>query len=172
MNITIDPTLRYLGSHAELMILLTRLHLFAQMGHLMDAAQRQRNARDFIEPIHSAIMDHHAEEERHLFVELRAQKASPEDEQLVVSLTNRLTREHRSIEKLWQPIHQCLEALLYGGSALPDAQACGELAARYQQHASFEETVMLPLARRLLLHDDSSGPVELNHRIDNLPRFF
>lgn len=172
MNATVDPTLRYLGSHAELMVLLTRLHLFSQMGHLMDPEQQRRNVRDFIKPIHAAIMDHHAEEERELFVELRAQEASEKDNQLAVSLTNRLTREHRAIEKMWAPIHQCLVALLDGGSELPGASECGELAARYQQHATFEETVMLPLARRLLLNGDSSGLAELNHRIDDLPRFF
>lgn len=172
MNTTVDPTLRYLGSHAELMIVLTRLHLFSQMGHLMEPEQQRLNARDFIKPIHAAIMEHHAEEERELFVALRAQEASVEDQQLIVSLTNRLTREHRAIEKMWEPIHQCINALLDGGSALPSAQDCGELVVRYQQHATFEETVMLPLARRLLLNDDSSGPTELNHRIDDLPRFF
>jgi len=172
MNTSIDPTLRYLGAHAELMVVLTRLHLFAQMGHLMSPEQQQENARDFILPIHSAIMEHHAEEERELFVALRAQKASTKDQQLAVSLTNRLTREHRAIEKMWAPIHQCLKDLLDGGSALPNAKDCEKLVARYRQHATFEETVMLPLARRLLLDDDASGVTELNHWIDDLPRFF
>lgn len=172
MNATVDPTLQYLGSHAELMVILTRLHLFSQMGHLMEPEQQRQNAQDFILPIHSAIMEHHAEEERELFVELREQQASDEDAQLVVSLINRLTREHRSIEQLWEPIHQTLAALVAGGTELPDEKKCGELAMRYQQHANFEETVLLPLARRLLLNGDSSSPAELNHRIDNLPRFF
>ncbi|MFK7964839.1 MAG: hemerythrin domain-containing protein [Burkholderiaceae bacterium] len=172
MNTTIDPTLRYLGSHAELMVILTRLHLFSQMGHLMEPEQQRKNAEDFINPIHAAIMEHHAEEERELFVELQAQPASDEDKQLVVSLVNRLTREHRSIERQWDTIHQALNTLLAGGSELPSQEDCGELAERYQQHAMFEETVMLPLARKLLLNQDGSSSAELSHRIDHMPRFF
>ncbi len=172
MNTTVDPTLRYLGSHAELMVILTRLHLFSQMGHLMDSEQQRKNAQDFIKPIHAAILEHHAEEESELFVDLLAQQASDDDKQLVVSLINRLTREHRSIEKQWEPIHQALCALLEGGSELPDKDDCGELVERYQQHATFEETVMLPLARKILLDGDSSSSAELNHRVDDLPRFF
>ena len=42
---------------------------------------------------------------------------------------------------------------------------------RNRSHASFEETVVLPLAKRLLLDPvGTGGPIELGHRIDRLPR--
>ncbi|MGH1360714.1 MAG: hemerythrin domain-containing protein [Burkholderiaceae bacterium] len=171
MNATIDPSLRFLGAHAELLVTLTHLSLFAKTVELLTEEQQMINAGRFLEPLSSGFAEHHADEEKLLFPNmLRLAKGAELD--LVVSLSNRLTREHRAIETAWSRIEPTLITLTQTAGTPLDPLACTDLLERYRQHAKFEETVVLPLADRLFgdsgeFLDGQSG--RFRHRIDNLP---
>lgn len=174
MNFAIDATLRFLGAHAELQEHLTRLKLYAQRAHLLTLAQQQRNAASLLNTLKVGISDHHRDEEMALFPPMLAAAAPGNESALVVSLINRLTREHRAIESAWNGLSKTLEGVQAGSQVLPDLALCSDLLDRYEQHAKFEETVVLPIAYRLLSAGaplDRPDTAALRHRIDNLPGY-
>ncbi len=171
MNATIDPTLRFLGAHSELLVTLTHLSLFAKTFDLLTPDQQSTNASQFLEPLSTGFPEHHADEERSLFPEMQ-RLAQGTEREMVVSISNRLTREHRAIESAWEQVRQCLEKLTRSGGEAPDPAACLALLDRYRQHAKFEETVVLPLADKLFGGNSPLLQAEtgrFRHRIDNLP---
>lgn len=171
MNATIDPTLRFLGAHSELLVTLTHLSLFAKTFNMLTPEQQSINAAQFLDPLSTGFPEHHADEEKSLFPEMQ-RLARGRELEMVVSMSNRLTREHRAIESAWQQVEQGLQALTRSDGPAPDPRACNALLDRYRQHAKFEETVVLPLADKLFGRDSAllagqSG--RFRHRIDNLP---
>ena len=91
----------------------------------------------------SAGRQHHADEERDLFPQLRTEPA-------LSGLLDTLAREHAVMESLWQR----LEPLLAAPDTIHDldafAQLAGEFNALYRQHIARENSELLPLAEQLL----------------------
>lgn len=107
----------------------------------------------------SAGRQHHADEERDLFPQLRTEPA-------LSGLLDTLAREHAVMESLWQrldrplparstsSIHGVVEPLLAAPDTIHDldafAQLAGEFNALYRQHIARENSELLPLAEQLL----------------------
>ena len=106
MEIPGDPTLRYLGAHADVLVILTRLSLFAQTAALLTPEQRQENAVGFIEPLQAAINEHHADEESTLFVQMIDLARDATEKETTQNLISQLVQEHRDIEATWSEVRQ------------------------------------------------------------------
>ena len=174
MQATSDPTLRFLGAHADVLVILTRLSLFAHTAAKLTPEQQRENALSFIDPLQAAINEHHIDEERTLFTQLVERARTAEEKELIQSQVAQLTQEHRLIESTWSGIRDSLVSLSEGSAELPDSKQCADLLHRYQKHASLEETVLLPLGQQILSGSGEgavTGPGGLRHRVDNLPRY-
>ncbi len=174
MQVLSDPTLRYLGAHADVLVILTRLSLFAQTAPMLTPEQQRENALSFVEPLQAAINEHHIDEERALFTRLAELARTPEEKELIQSQIGQLTREHRLIESIWSDIRDTLVKLAEGSADMPDRKQCADLLTRYQKHATDEETVLLPLGQQILSGSGQgapAGPGDLRHRVNDLPRY-
>jgi hemerythrin-like domain-containing protein len=103
------------------------------------------------------VLEHHDEEERELFPSLRHSAAPGDESGLVQALINRLEREHRELESLWDRVEPALRRLGRGKPAELDERVIEQLVASYVAHARFEETAVLPLAERILKSGDRSA---------------
>ncbi|QJR14243.1 hemerythrin domain-containing protein [Usitatibacter palustris] len=94
--------------------------------------------------------NHHLDEEEDLFPALVA-VASSESAETVRSLVARLRYEHETLDALWAPVREGLEAIAGGLDGAPVTPAdAGRLAQAYAQHIAQEEGLLIPLARHLL----------------------
>ena len=101
----------------------------------------------------ASVGEHHGDEERELFPAVERSATRGEEAMRVAAIAKRLTAEHRHIESLWQQVRPMVRRLAAGRHALVDAHAVAQLLDIYAEHASFEETVYLPLAQRILVRD-------------------
>ena len=164
-------TVQFLGAHAETLNVLTQLKLLAQIGANMSLEQRQRLASKITAGLHHSLTDHHRDEEQVLFPALHRRAAGTDDAKLVVSLTTQLTREHRASEAIWSRIQPVLRKLESGEDVLIPIKASLGLAEQYAAHTAFEETVLLPMAARILTDGDKDTldlSLALRHNLQNL----
>lgn len=169
-----EATAQFLGAHADALNALTRLRLFAQMASRMQASQRAQIAAEIIASIGNRLAEHHADEEQVLFPSMLSAATSAADHQTVRSLSDRLIAEHRQIEALWNPIRNQLESVVNQIEASVSQAGCVELAQAYAMHIQFEETVVLPLAARLMStagQRAANGSLALRHEVENLPAY-
>ncbi len=169
-----EATVRFLGAHVDSLNHLTRLHLFAQTAGRMTPAARVQLARERLDALNGRLTEHHRDEEQVLLPAMLSGARSAEAQATVKSLTARLVSEHSSIEFLWGQINGQLQAIASGQPVMLAEKQCEELAAMYLFHTEFEETVVLPLAAKLLTHDDKEAMdlnLTLRHQVDDLPAY-
>ena len=131
--------------------IIRRLNTLGALPALLEpAAQARKIAEDSLEFFREAIFEHHLEEERELFPAVMA-SAQPGDElQRVKAMAQRLTDEHRAIEKLWKSLEKGLKQVAKGQSTDLDVSDLQRLVAQYEAHAHYEETEFLPLSEQIL----------------------
>jgi hypothetical protein len=131
--------------------ILGHLNSFSQLPALLDPAARARQiATEMLAFFRQAVYEHHAEEERELFPAVLA-SATPGDEyDYVRAIADRLTREHRQVEKAWERIEPELKMVAKGQESILDPLAVSTLVSTYRAHATYEEQVFLPLSQAIL----------------------
>lgn len=116
-----------------------------------------REAGELADFFRGEVHEHHQQEERVLFVEMRRAAPRAGETALVDALCNRLTREHREIEAAWTRIEPSLRRLADGWRVEIDEDEVNALAVAYAAHAQFEEAVVLPMSARLLSDGDKAA---------------
>ncbi|MEZ5644213.1 MAG: hemerythrin domain-containing protein [Burkholderiaceae bacterium] len=131
--------------------ILRRLNTLDELPALLEPAARARQiAEESLEFFREAIFEHHLEEERELFPAVMASAQPGEELQRVKAMAQRLTDEHRAIEKLWKSLEKGLKQVAKGHSTELDTSDLQRLVAEYQAHAQFEEAEFLPLSEEIL----------------------
>jgi hemerythrin-like domain-containing protein len=119
--------------------------------HGSDREARQA-ARKILNYFAEAAPNHHLDEVNDLFPALVAAVSAEEKGTLEATIA-RLKSEHASLDAMWHRVQAKLEEVEGGQvSSLTEASA-HNLGAAYEQHIRFEESELLPLARRLLSPD-------------------
>jgi hemerythrin-like domain-containing protein len=123
-------------------------------GHLSangpDAGARSA-AQRILQYFDRAAPHHHEDEEQDLFPMLRAALRREGADPRLSGWLDRLSAEHRDLERGWKDLRPRLVALAQGegGGALPDL-ACPGLIDAYRRHIALENDHLLPVAERLL----------------------
>ncbi len=108
-------------------------------------AQAQQAARAVLAYFDTAAVHHHDDEERNLFPLLEEAGAPG-----ACDLVETLTLEHEEQALLWRRLRAELIAIEAGAAAALDAALAGRFVALQRSHLEFENTHVLPLARRTL----------------------
>ncbi len=169
-----DATAQFLGAHVDALDALTRLRLYSQTAPRMQASQRAKMATEIVQALGNRLAEHHADEEQVLFPSMFSSASSAEDRKTVSSLSSRLIVEHRRIESLWNQIRDQLHAVVNEHHDSISEADCVDLAEIYAMHVQFEETVVLPLAARLLSAQSQRAvnlTLALRHNVENLPAY-
>ncbi len=136
--------------------LLCGLREFAALPELLAAAERARDvAAATLKLFETGILQHHAEEEDELFDAVLRSAAAGEEREHVRAMVERLTAEHRVVEKLWKTHQPAVRRAAAGQPAQLNAEAVAALIGAYNAHAAFEELEFLPLAARILGRDSN-----------------
>lgn len=101
----------------------------------------------------TAAMQHHADEEEHLFPALIESMAGS-DAICLRQMVDGLTADHRTLEACWQHLRGVLERIAAGECVPLLADAVEVLAAGHERHMQREERELLPMAARLLSDED------------------
>lgn len=131
--------------------ILRRLKALDRLPELLEpAAQARRIAADSLAFFREAIFEHHLDEERELFPAVLASAQPGAEREHVQAMTERLTREHRTIEGLWKVLEKDLKRAAKGQDTELDMAEAHALVAAYSSHAAFEESEFLPLSKLIL----------------------
>lgn len=131
--------------------ILARLNALDELPALLGPAARARQiAEQSLEFFREAIFEHHLEEERELFPAVMASAQPGAELDRVKAMAQRLTDEHRAIEKLWKQLEKGLKQVARGQGTELDIAELHRLVAEYQAHARFEESEFLPLSETIL----------------------
>jgi len=118
---------------------------------LLAPAQRARRiAEEALSFFRAAVFEHHAEEEAELFTAVLKSAAPGAERERVQAMTERLTREHRSVEALWKSLEPGLKDVAKGHDSRLDTAELQKLIQQYTAHASYEEAEFLPLSQQIL----------------------
>lgn len=138
----------FAGSHVGI---LQQLRALDQLPALMEPAARARQiATDSLALFREAILEHHLDEERELFVAALASARPGAEKDRVHAMVERLTREHRIMEGIWRFLEKDLKRVAKGQDADLDVDEVHALVAAYASHAAFEEAEFLPLCQIIL----------------------
>ena len=109
-------------------------------------------AQGIIRYFDTAGRDHHEDEEGDLFPAILESMAGS-DPVCIRELIERLTNDHRELERLWRSVRTWLTAVesRQQQPAPPEIESFVDL---YERHAKLEEDELLPLAKRLLGTDE------------------
>jgi len=111
--------------------------------------EAQQAASAVLRYFSEAAPKHHADEEVDLLPALRG-VADGEDADTLARLEPEILREHQQMDVLWNMLRPALAAIAAGDDTpLPEA-ALGPFSEMYLAHMVKEETVIAPMARRLL----------------------
>ena len=136
--------------------IINQVEAFAGLPALVEAADRARNvAADTLALFEHVVLAHHGDEESELFPAVLRWAKKGEEHDRVQALIQKLTAEHRHIEKLWRELRSPVEAAARGKPADLDGEAAARLARAYAVHAAFEEQQFLPLAQEILARDSA-----------------
>lgn len=114
------------------------------------SAEDSAAADKFVRFFKDVVLTHHHEEEQELF-NVVIDCASPGNELTQAkAMVQRLTKEHRSLEKQWKNIEGDMKKLAKGKAASLDQNATLKLAEHYLLHANYEEDEFLPLSSEIL----------------------
>ena len=105
---------------------------------------------EVLEFFDTTVKAHHAEEERELWPLLKKATPDQENHETFQAIGKQLKHEHDQLEALWGQIEPVLRKLARGKAAALDATKVRALADMYDQHAQFEDAVVIPMARYLL----------------------
>ena len=131
--------------------ILHQLDAFGGLPALLAPAARARKvAVDALRLFHDVVLEHHGQEEAELFPAVQASAARGEERAQVDALVERLTREHRDLERRWAAREPALKKLAKGQDASLDDAAVQSLVSAYHAHARFEEQTFLPLSQAIL----------------------
>jgi hemerythrin-like domain-containing protein len=157
-------------SHAHVGILMQLDRLSTLPALLAPARMAQDTAQRVVDFFHEAVFEHHKEEEEALFPAVLASAHAGEERQLVNTLVDTLTVEHRLIESLWRQLEPELKHVAQGRSFHINAPVLEDLVSRYQVHAQAEETQLLPLAESILGRNGNHlAALDLSLHIRHLP---
>lgn len=139
--------------HAHQAALQMLRHLNTLVQHLEQAGvddTARRAAREVLEYFNGPGLDHHAQEEHHVFPTLLAS-----DDAELVHHVQRLRQDHGWIEQDWRELEPLVRAVADGYDWYDLAMlraAVPVFESLYQEHIALEETVVYPGARNLLRH--------------------
>jgi hemerythrin-like domain-containing protein len=143
-----DAVGQFSHAHAGIVMHLDRLAALPAL--LGPARMAQDYARRTTEFFRVAVFEHHKEEEEELFPAVLSSATPGEERELVATLIEALTTEHRLIEGLWRQLEPDLKKIAKGQSFEVDSRLLEDLVTRYQLHARAEEARFLPLAETIL----------------------
>jgi hemerythrin-like domain-containing protein len=109
-------------------------------------------ARGVLRYFDTAGRDHHQDEEQDLFPALIESMAGS-DPVCIRELIDRLTNDHRELERSWRNVRAWLVAIEAGKPASAPSEI-DSFVEMYEQHAKLEEQELLPMAARLLGDED------------------
>ena len=131
--------------------ILAHLKSMGELPAMAAAAERARvQGEQLRQFFRNVIYNHHEEEERVLFEAVLASAEPGAELERISAITERLTREHRQVEAMYQALEPELKKLGKGQSCHIDAAAVAALVSKYQAHAEFEEAEFLPLSETIL----------------------
>ncbi|MFK7966912.1 MAG: hemerythrin domain-containing protein [Burkholderiaceae bacterium] len=168
------PSAQFLGAHADTMQALEKLQLLVQVTPRLSLELRQKIADDTIRALWPLVSQHHQDEEQLLFPQMLKRANGQQERAIVESYIERLTREHREIEHVWGKIRPVLAKLSNGSDVELSADHCYALVQFYRTHTQFEETIVLPMAARLLTQGDQDAmslSLALRHNVRNLTAY-
>ena len=160
--------------HAAIVEQFERLRRLPELCLQPDPAAAAKVASGFVEFFAKAVLAHHEEEERDLFPAVARDAASGDEAGLVKSLENRLASEHRALEARWKGLSPEVKRVAKGKTANLDAKAIVDFADAYVAHAKFEETVFLPLSKKILGPAGTAGlgmQIHARHLLERLPAY-
>lgn len=147
------PLLSFSNCHAGI---LAHLRAFDELPALLIPAARARKvAAETLDFFHSAVFEHHAEEEQELFPAVMASTRPGQERDLVKTMVEQLTAEHRVIEAAWHELEPELKKVARGHAAELDLAGVEHLVRSYRAHAAYEEQRFLPLAHDILGRNDN-----------------
>lgn len=131
--------------------IISQLMKFCSLPSLVDQPAAARMlALETLRFFRTAVLQHHAEEERELFPAVLAQATPGREREGVQSLVERLTQEHRLLELRWSQMEPTLTNIAQGETFDLDAALVETLVLDYGAHAAFEEAEFLPLCQTIL----------------------
>lgn len=131
--------------------IVSQLESFADLPDLLGpAAQARVVAQETLDVFRDGVFAHHQDEEKELFPAVLRSAMPGEEADLVQSMTQRLVREHRSLESQWKQLEPEVRAAAHGKTAAVDPGAVQQLVVDYLAHARFEEEHFLPMAAHIL----------------------
>jgi len=153
--------------------------IFAQLDRMGDlpallapAAQARKIAEQSLGFFSKGMYEHHSEEEKDLFPAVRSSAHVGEERMKVEALIDQLVADHRALEKLWESLEPGLQKVAKGQDSTLDTTALQSMVARYQAHATLEETQFLPLAERILgRNSNHMAALGLSLHMRHVPRF-
>ncbi len=111
--------------------------------------QARQAARAVLAYFDTAAVHHHDDEERNLFPLLEEAGAPG-----ACDLVETLTLEHDELALLWRRLRQAMLLVEKGEEGRLDAALVGRFTSLTRKHIEFENTHLLPLARRMLAPPD------------------
>lgn len=143
-----QPLDQFANCHAGI---LQHLASFGELPALLKPADRAREiAAEMLAFFRAAVYEHHAEEERELFPAVLASATPGDERDYVQAICERLTREHRQVEKAWEHLEPGLRLVAKGQHSTLDPLTIDTLVSTYRAHALYEEQVFLPLSEAIL----------------------
>lgn len=131
--------------------IIRHLQAMAELPELMRAAERARKvAEDTRNFFRNVIFEHHQEEERALFEAVLASADEGDELTEVKAATDRLTREHRTVEALCKHLEPELKKMAKGQPCDLDIAGIETLIREYSAHARYEEDEFLPKSEVIL----------------------
>ena len=157
--------------------IVSQLESFSELPDLLGpAAQARVVAQDTLDLFKDSVLSHHADEEKELFPAVLRSAQPGEEAALVRSMTQRLVKEHRSIEAQWKEMEPAVREAARGKPAIVDPGAVQQLVVDYLAHARFEEEHFLPMAAHILSRNMNHGAaldmaLHLRHAVPAIPAY-
>ncbi|HPU52654.1 MAG TPA: hemerythrin domain-containing protein [Burkholderiaceae bacterium] len=152
-----DPMQLFSGCHARIH---ERMGMMQALAEMLDVGAptppaAARLADTIVRFYESTVLAHHREEEQELWPMLE-RVGNDSDIETFKAIGKRLKDEHQQLEALWDSLTPELRRLAKGKAARIDPGKLSQLAQAYDQHAAFEDAVVIPMARFLLSPSDQS----------------
>lgn len=157
--------------------IVSQLESFSELPDLLGpAAQARVVAQDTLDLFKDSVLSHHADEEKELFPAVLRSAQPGEEAALVRSMTQRLVKEHRSIEAQWKEMEPAVREAARGKPAIVDPGAVQQLVVDYLAHARFEEEHFLPMAAHILSRNMNhvaalDMALHLRHAVPSIPAY-
>ena len=149
-----SPVTEFQDCHTGIVAHLNQLAALPAL--LAPAEEARQNAAQALTFFNKVIYTHHSEEEKDLFpIVARCADAGDERTQ-VEQLARELTQQHRALEKLWESLEPGLKKVAHGKDSTLNIDDLNQLIQRYNDHAHYEETVYLPMAKAILGRQDAN----------------